>query len=189
MKLIIAFMFYACSGCGMADKLPTDVNGKNDNPPKYSMQDHNPIFDEYTTDFPSNTKQIPIVFVEDMKDKAGVCYRWPNGHREVEINETTWVNYSDSQRRWLIWHELGHCELDMGHMNVHMNDDDEVCVEEDGDDEHKCQDHTMLSVMRWHMPHDYEISNMCAREETDGLSRAYCDSLGLWTTLLLKFGL
>lgn len=176
MKLIIAIIIL--SGCGTADKLLDDVQEQDQNPHRYSMEDHNPIFNQYAAGFPSNTKQIPIVFVDTLEGKAGVCYSWTSGHREIEINKETWDAYSDKRRRWLIWHELGHCELGKRHVNLHINNDDEMC--DDNTEEYKCGGYTPLSVMRWYIPYDLQVDAMCGRKETDELSRLFCDSVGLY---------
>jgi len=174
--IAILYVTYACIGCGMAGKLPGDVAVQSTTAYKYSMKDHNPVFDAYTKGFPSNIKRIPIVLVDKMK-YAGLCHGWESGHREIEINKKLWNTYSDKQRHWLIWHELGHCGLNKKHVNIHINTDGEICT--DDDEKYKCRDYISLSVMRWYVPKSDEIDDMCGRSETDKLSRLLCDKLGL----------
>jgi hypothetical protein len=58
---------------------------------------------------------VPIVFKQLHSSKAGVCYMWSDGYREIEINSTHWVNFSEEQKEQLIFHELGHCVFNLGH--------------------------------------------------------------------------
>lgn len=162
--IVIVLVFLACITYSVANKLLKD------------FKDHNPIFDSYAKGFPSNIKQIPIVFADEVEN-AGTCHSWFNGYREIEINRKMWNGYSDSQRRWLIWHELGHCELSKDHVNLHINADNEVCI--DNEEKYKCRYYTPLSIMRWYVPHARQIPIMCKRKEIDKLSRLFCDNIGL----------
>lgn len=47
--------------------------------------------------------------------KAGVCYKWNNGDREVTLNADVWYGITTNQKLQLVYHELGHCVLDRGH--------------------------------------------------------------------------
>lgn len=48
------------------------------------------------------------------KESGGVCYL---GQHRIEIEKFFWDDASDLQREGLIFHELGHCELDRRHRN------------------------------------------------------------------------
>jgi hypothetical protein len=77
---------------------------------------------EYNISVTSN-----ISFSDDLNDKAGHCHRnkfW--GVKEVTINSELWETYNEYQREVLIYHELGHCEFNRGHINDYT---DSVCPE------------------------------------------------------------
>ena len=48
------------------------------------------------------------------KESGGVCYL---GQHRIEIEKFFWDDATDLQREGLIFHELGHCELDRRHRN------------------------------------------------------------------------
>ncbi|MEM6804053.1 MAG: putative metallopeptidase [Bacteroidota bacterium] len=48
------------------------------------------------------------------KESGGVCYL---GQHRIEIEKFFWDDANDAQREGLIFHELGHCELDRRHRN------------------------------------------------------------------------
>lgn len=49
------------------------------------------------------------------KDAVGVCYySYP---RKIELLSSFWKSSSNLTRRSLIFHELGHCELERGHFD------------------------------------------------------------------------
>lgn len=48
------------------------------------------------------------------KESGGVCYL---GQHRIEIEKFFWDDANDLQREGLIFHELGHCELDRRHRN------------------------------------------------------------------------
>ena len=46
---------------------------------------------------------------------VGKCLKYSNGTRVVTIEVMTWNGYSDLEKEFLIFHELGHCFLDREH--------------------------------------------------------------------------
>ena len=53
-------------------------------------------------------------------EAAGVCNGRgdaTSGSHVIFVRRTSWNDYSDSQRERLVFHELGHCELNRGHRN------------------------------------------------------------------------
>lgn len=51
---------------------------------------------------------------------SGFCFL---GEHHIVIDKTEWNTLTDNQKEFLIFHELGHCELDRRHENVQFNDD------------------------------------------------------------------
>jgi hypothetical protein len=61
---------------------------------------------------------IPIQFSNLEHPKIGVCTIWTTGERQIQIDREAWTSLSDSERIGLIFHELGHCDLNRGHINT-----------------------------------------------------------------------
>jgi hypothetical protein len=47
----------------------------------------------------------------------GYCQWGPTGNNTITINQSTWVNYDETQRTLIMYHELGHCVLGRWHNN------------------------------------------------------------------------
>ena len=59
---------------------------------------------------------IPIQFGELDGDTVGLCTRWSNGYRQIVVDQYYWERIATpNERRSLIAHELGHCDLNLGH--------------------------------------------------------------------------
>lgn len=56
---------------------------------------------------------ITIVFKHLPDRIIGTCTKYlPPFSRKIEIDYVTWAKYSDDERLQLMFHELGHCDLD-----------------------------------------------------------------------------
>jgi hypothetical protein len=49
------------------------------------------------------------------KSEAGQCVKWNNGERYVQIDPAYFQQISVSRREQLVYHELGHCSLNLNH--------------------------------------------------------------------------
>lgn len=59
--------------------------------------------------------RVSIYFSETLSDNfAGYC-SWGEGYRFISINKKYWDGYSEIDREYLIFHELGHCVLGKDH--------------------------------------------------------------------------
>ncbi len=82
-----------------------------------------PYFEEFDKMMMKETGKInrPFIgaaFVGSLNGKAvGACRIWNTGSREVLIERNFWDNASEEERENLILHELGHCALNLGHVN------------------------------------------------------------------------
>lgn len=65
----------------------------------------------------NSRRDIAINFDEnpDM-GAAGICF-WSENPRRITVNKYYWDTMSDSERKFLIFHELGHCVLNRSHFN------------------------------------------------------------------------
>lgn len=114
----------------------------------------NPQFSELIKEFEKDGKEyksdssfvkgdVPVNF-GDTEDEQfdGVCIIYSNGEREVLIKESWWKHASDTQKKLLVYHELGHCSLDRDH--------DESTVDINGH-------HYKLSIMNPIIPSTYSF--------------------------------
>lgn len=60
---------------------------------------------------------IPMQFVAQVFPIVGMCTRWSNGYRQIEIDPVYWASQDEGQRLQLVFHELGHCDLNRGHIS------------------------------------------------------------------------
>jgi len=52
----------------------------------------------------------------DTEERWAYCF---NGNRhKIRIDESKWMRLNDQKKRWLIYHELGHCILDLPHRTL-----------------------------------------------------------------------
>lgn len=63
----------------------------------------------------NHTVKTPISFGKDSPDTVAFCASSPFTGKYIVINFEVWKGLSSAQRRWTIFHELGHCELDLDH--------------------------------------------------------------------------
>lgn len=54
-----------------------------------------------------------------LTDANGVCYL---GRYQIEIDKADWFSFTERFRSYLLFHELGHCELDRLHRNDQFDD-------------------------------------------------------------------
>lgn len=86
-----------------------------------SLTDHIRKFERIT-----KTKvDVPVVLdtIRDADNNVrpnawGVCFKYPN---RVVLNSDTWYNLSWLMQEFLVFHELGHCILNLGHPDHHRN--------------------------------------------------------------------
>lgn len=111
--------FILCS-CGRA--IPGYINDKTEE-----------VFIPYMEAFGTecSVPYIPIRIGFGLHDekKAGICMTYSKQeilarvqvYEEILINETWWQQYNEDKRKWLIFHEMGHCALGKEHSD---NDED-----------------------------------------------------------------
>lgn len=63
----------------------------------------------------NHTVKTPISSGKDSPDTVAFCALSPFRDKYIVINFEVWEGLSYAQRRWTIFHELGHCELDLDH--------------------------------------------------------------------------
>jgi hypothetical protein len=66
--------------------------------------------------------------IQDIEESQvlGQCFRNVERPRKVVIDRETWEEANEAKRQFLIFHELGHCFLERGHLDA--RDEDNNCV-------------------------------------------------------------
>ena len=117
-------------GCGLRI---FDVKKRYDTPNKHvtdeTFRDNISTFESYR----SNIVTTPIIFDDNMSDSiGGVCTKWLRSkkivYREITINTEYWDSISEAQQQQLIDHELGHCELNRGHNDEKLENDQPASI-------------------------------------------------------------
>ena len=119
MRYLIAISLLYTSACGtfQIPKDPRTIHGVN------------PVFQPYLELYlqakgrPLNY-DIPIQFGKmPDDDTAAICTYWHNPeYRQITIDEEYWNNYTNEKEKiGLIFHELGHCDLNRDHDNRLIN--------------------------------------------------------------------
>jgi hypothetical protein len=110
MKYLFVISFILLSACGKPIRHvdPRSVSGVH------------PEFVPYVETYLSHkggalNYDIPIGFTDLKDNTVGMCTRWSNGYRQIEVDQEYWDYASDNERSSLIAHELGHCDLNRGH--------------------------------------------------------------------------
>lgn len=107
----------------------TDDNGEMPTSPIYNVD---PVFETYVQEFIAEGAKrgknisfeesgLSIQFSEFPLDgAAGLCRL---GRYDIEIDKANWFRFSERFRSYLLFHELGHCELNRLHRNNKFSDD------------------------------------------------------------------
>ena len=60
----------------------------------------------------------------DDKHTVGLCWSYDDGARKIQIDAEYWNVTTDNGKEQLIWHELGHCALNLEHDETLIYRDD-----------------------------------------------------------------
>lgn len=86
-----------------------------------SIKNQDAAFSKYVHMFESmygrSTSSISMGFAKQEGRVIGMCKRWSNGYRQIEIDPEYWndTHTSEQAKIGLIFHELGHCALNRDH--------------------------------------------------------------------------
>jgi len=75
-----------------------------------------PYLEKFTTDVGGDTSDVSVVFEELSGDTVGLCIT-DGDDKHIKIHPKHWAKVSHEEREELIYHELGHCVLGLGHKN------------------------------------------------------------------------
>jgi len=123
MKILL--LLFILSSCGKIEDIIDHIHDPKDKDPRANTVS-NMVFDKYVSEFEyyyeGKVVDIPINFSNLDEDIVGVCYTWTTGHREIEIDQEAWENLDEVRKYALIYHELGHCQLNRDHNDKKMKD-------------------------------------------------------------------
>lgn len=112
--LIISFLFLSACGQPGFQTAPSDPR---------TIVGVDPVFTPYVNEYlvykgHGLYYDIPIQFADLDGSTVGVCTRWSTGQRQIQIDKDYWDNWLDEgERREVIAHELGHCDLNREHVD------------------------------------------------------------------------
>ena len=112
-KILPMLSFVLIVGCGKSLQDMIDMGKK-----PYSKSKTNEVFRPYIDSFTNEFNvavRVPVVLKKLEANKAGVCFVWSDGYREIQINSLHWEFFTEEQKEQLIYHELGHCVFNLGH--------------------------------------------------------------------------
>jgi len=113
--------------------------------------------ERFTHDFPVIIRTTIKFIPSFASGVAAICDRY---YDKITISSEWWdnPNISELERRYLVWHELGHCEMDLNHnttMNLHVKN----------------------SIMHPVMADLHEIQEMAQNPKLDDFSREFFHTL------------
>jgi hypothetical protein len=120
MKTLTLLTLLAITGCGTLLDL-------NDRFHRGVASDHrnttDSTFQEYLDELGLTTDSV-IIFKKQKDGIAGSCTTWSDGYKEVQIDPDYWNSYwtTRAEQLELIAHELGHCDLGLGHTTAKRSD-------------------------------------------------------------------
>lgn len=68
---------------------------------------------------------------------SGQCLKYTNGRHEIRIDKNYWDRINANEKEFVIYHELGHCLLNRGHLDD--MDDNGLCISIMTSGEFECQ--------------------------------------------------
>jgi hypothetical protein len=123
-RFLLLMLVIGITSTGCSDEAAEEPNGNNIDVALEFQKYVDRFIEEgaqrgYEIDF--NDTGLSIQFASALpEDAAGVCSELgtgTSGSHEIEIRKTYWETLTDIQKERLIFHELGHCELNRPHDN------------------------------------------------------------------------
>ena len=108
MKFIPLFLLLASCGTFVEDVFEKDE-------PSRHVNQTDQTFYEYLEELQINVR-TPIIFSDQQAPTVGSCNIWTDGYREIQIDKGYWDSATDSQRKTLLLHEIGHCDHGLKHI-------------------------------------------------------------------------
>lgn len=83
-----------------------------------------PDFRDYVQDFDRQyVGEMPNLIIQfgDVSSHAADCRELSNGQKSIYVSKALWDAYCPSQRRGMLFHELGHCVLNRDHSDNYIS--------------------------------------------------------------------
>jgi hypothetical protein len=107
MKYVYITLILILSGCG---------NSKNGSSEEVYKEPELHSFSKiFRLEMGVNVDHVELRFKKLSDTVMGLCYSWTNGDRLIEINDIYWSSLDSYGKTQLMYHELGHCALDLKH--------------------------------------------------------------------------
>ena len=114
MKKLLALIFLV--GCGKDAVMPSDFVFF---PRREFTVTREPELEPYLRTFEEvvgrSTQHVSTSFAQLPFPSVGMCYLWSDGGRTIEIDPAFWALAPDTEKEALVWHEAGHCAMDLDH--------------------------------------------------------------------------
>lgn len=87
-----------------------------------------PYLASFETDIGASSAGINAQFADTenvpgtLGEVVGECVFSSDGSRTIQVDTKYWASIDESQRIQLMYHELGHCALYMGHITTYQSD-------------------------------------------------------------------
>lgn len=125
MRLHVAFLILLASCAGPQEEMP----GR-------SHLTSNPVFNKYIEQFEAyrgmrDQQNIAVAFESLEAPDVGKCIKYEDGRRVIKIDPYFWDNSVEIVKSALMFHELGHCELDLEHNKGKYSDGCPVSIMND----------------------------------------------------------
>lgn len=115
MRMFILFLL-TLTACGSGSNQELDYTKITQSDFKRTRE---PVLEEHLKRFEvltgKSTNKLSTKFRSLDELFVGRCLVWTNGERTIEVDPDFWQNSSDSSRENLIFHEAGHCVLNLDH--------------------------------------------------------------------------
>lgn len=89
-----------------------------------------PAFESYFKQFEDltgiSTQDVSTKFQAQKDMLVGTCHSWSTGEREIQIAYYYWEVLSELEKQNLIFHEAGHCSLNLGHDDTFIEQDNTI---------------------------------------------------------------
>jgi hypothetical protein len=121
-KYLFLLFLIGCSQSNL-DDLDRTINPEN-HPKKYREPAFDPLLQAFEELTGFSTKNISTRFMPLDGMIVGLCISNNTGFREIQIDPNFWKNSGEMARENLIFHEAGHCVLNLEHTSefIILND-------------------------------------------------------------------
>lgn len=118
-ELMIVLVSMLSCGCGTQHSI--DHSGSNQEAPHAEVSvdaELAPYLSKFSIDIGVSTSGISASFQALTAPSVGQCVKYSNGDKSIVIDPTYWSIASLYAREEVVYHELGHCAMNLGHIDT-----------------------------------------------------------------------